>query len=63
MRNRIPSLLLAIGLLIVALTPRLLKGSDDLLIGTLMGAGIGIELLGVTMMIRRARGSRCRRAA
>lgn len=60
MRNRIPFLFLAIGILIVALAPRLLAGSSDVLIGITMGTGIGIELLGATMMIRSSRASRCR---
>jgi hypothetical protein len=63
MRNRIPSLLLAVGLLIVALSPRLLSGGGDFVQGTAMGIGIGIELIGAAMMIRRSRHSRCRRAA
>jgi len=61
MRNRIPSIVLAIGLLIVSLTPRFVTGTDFVK-GTIMGAGIGIELVGVLMMIRRGRTSSCRRA-
>lgn len=69
MRNRLPSLILAIGLLIVALYPRVSVAAGfppfmrtDFFTGTVMGAGIAIELLGVTMMIKRPR-SRCRRMA
>ena len=67
MRNRLPLLVLAIGLLIVALYPRLSLHTglpqSDLFTGTVMGIGIGIELVGAAMMIRRSRTSRCRRAA
>ena len=64
MRNRLPSLILAIGLLIVSLYPRLSAGLSpvmrgDFVTGVVMGAGIVIELIGATMMIRRSR-SRCR---
>jgi hypothetical protein len=65
MRNRLPSLLVALGLLGVSLYPRLvhelprvLRG--DFAVGAVMGAFIGVELVGATMMIRRR--SRCRAA-
>lgn len=69
MKNRLPSLLLALGLLIVALYPRVSVAAGfppfmrtDLFTGTVMGVGIGLELAGAIMMIKRPR-SRCRRAA
>jgi len=69
MRNRLPSLLLAVGLLIVALYPRVSVAAGfppfmrtDFFTGTVMGAGIALELVGAIMMIKRPR-SRCRRTA
>jgi hypothetical protein len=65
MRNRLPSLLLALGLLGVSLYPRLVPDQPqelrgDFAVGAAMGIFIGVELVGATMMIRRR--SRCRAA-
>jgi hypothetical protein len=64
MKKRLPSFLVAIGLLGVSLYPRLSASlppamRGDFAVGVMMGVFIGIELVGATMMIRR---SRCRTA-
>jgi hypothetical protein len=65
MKNRIPSLLVALGLLGVVLYPRLSTGfppaiRTDFLTGVAMGVFLGVEIAGVSMMRRR---SRCRMAS
>jgi hypothetical protein len=59
MRNRLPYLLLLIGILIVAIAPRIALGTD-FVTGTAMGIGIGLELVAVLLLAKRLR---CRSAA
>ena len=64
MKKRIPVFLFAIGLLGVCLYTRLAAAlppalRTDFITGAMMGAFIGIELVGATMMMRRPR---CRAA-
>jgi hypothetical protein len=60
MRKRLPIFIFAIGLLGASLYPRLSTKlppgmRSDFATGAVMGAFIGVELVGVMMMIRRPR--------
>lgn len=65
MRTRLPYLLFAIGVIGVGIYPRLAQHLSpvmrtDFSLGIAIGACIGLELLGATMMIRARNRSRCR---
>ena len=61
LRKRIPSLLVAVGLIGVSLYPRYLPASaphllrNDFVVGLGMGIFLGIELVGAVWMIRQRR--------